>query len=167
MRLRTVQTYYRQMRLVSDHFGVNPKGLTQKQIRGYVLYLKSEKGWAGSSIRQAIASCRMFYCEMLGKSWKLWDVVRVRDTQRLPVVLSIEEVRAVLGSVKLLRHRTPLRLIYCCGLRLNVPRSLRRQDRARSEPDHASTSRSMISSRHASPCAMGREARTDAFRCRE
>ena len=57
---------------------------------------------------------------MLGKSWKLWDVVRVRESQRLPVVPSIEEVRAVLGSVPLLRHRTPLRLIYCCGLRLDV-----------------------------------------------
>lgn len=119
VRLRTVQSYYRQMRLVSDYFGVNPKGLSQKKIRGYVLYLKQDKGWAGSSIRQAIASCRMFYNEMLGRQWKLWDVVRVRDTQRLPVVLSLEEVHDVLGSVKLLRHRVPLRLIYCCGLRLN------------------------------------------------
>jgi site-specific recombinase XerD len=119
VRLRTVQSYYRQMRLVSEHFGANPKGLSQRQIRGYVLYLKQEKGWSGSSIRQAIASCRMFYTQMLGRDWKLWDVVRVRDPQRLPVVLSLEEVSAVLGSVKLLRHRTPLRLIYCCGLRLH------------------------------------------------
>jgi integrase/recombinase XerD len=119
VRLRTVQSYYRQMRLVGEHFGANPATLSQKRIRDYILYLKHEKGWAGSSIRQAIASCRMYYCEMLGKGWKLWDVVRVRDSQRLPVVLSLEEVRTVLGAVKLLRHRTPLRLIYCCGLRLN------------------------------------------------
>jgi site-specific recombinase XerD len=106
------------MRLVGDHFGANPRGLPQKRIRGYILYLKEQKRWSASSIRQAIASCRMFYCEMLGKSWKLWDVVKVRDSKRLPLVLTIEEVCAVLGSVALLRQRTPLRLIYCCGLRL-------------------------------------------------
>jgi site-specific recombinase XerD len=106
------------MRLVGEHFGANPQGLTQKRICSYILYLKEQKRWSASSIRQAIASCRMFYCEMLGKSWKLWEVVKVRDSKRLPVVLTIEEVGTVLGSVALLRQRTPLRLIYCCGLRL-------------------------------------------------
>jgi len=117
--LRTVQSYYRHMRLVCEHFGANPKSLTQKSIRGYVLHLKEERGWAPSSLRQAIASCRMFYGDMLGRKWKLWDVVSVRENKSLPVVMAVEEVASVLGKVALLRHRTPLRLIYCCGLRLD------------------------------------------------
>ena len=119
VRLRTVQSYYRQMRLVCDHFGRDPKRLSQKSIRSYILHLKEGKGWSPSTIRQGIAACRMFFCEMLGKEWKLWDVVTVRDKKRLPVVLEIEEVAAVLGNVALLRHLTPLGLIYCCGLRLD------------------------------------------------
>jgi len=107
------------MRLVAEHFGRDPKSLSQKSVRGYVLHLKEERGWAPSSLRQAIASCRMFYAGMLGKDWKLWDVVKVRDRKRLPVVLEIEEVKRVLASVPLLRHRVPLRLAYCCGLRLD------------------------------------------------
>jgi site-specific recombinase XerD len=118
-RLRTAQCYYRQMRLVSEHFGGNPKPLAQKAIRSYILHLKQERGWAPSTLRQAIASCRLFYAGMLGKDWKLWDVVSVRDDGKLPVVLGVEGVRSVLGSVALMRHRTPLRLIYCCGLRLD------------------------------------------------
>lgn len=119
LRLRTLQGYYRQMQLVQRYFGRNPKYLAQKQIQSYILYLKEEKRWAPSSIRQAIASCRMFYGGMLGKPWKLWDVVEVHDKKTLPVVLTIEQVDVILGSVALLRHRTPLRLIYCCGLRLD------------------------------------------------
>lgn len=119
VRLRTLQSYYRQMRLVSEHFRRDPKGLSQKSIRSYILHLKEGKGWCPSSIRQGIAACRMFYCEMLGKQWKLWDVVKVRDIKRLPVVLEIEQVADALRRVSLLRHRTPLRLIYCCGLRLD------------------------------------------------
>ena len=119
VRLRTLQSYYRQMRLVADHFGRDPKRLTQKDIRSYILHLKEVKQWCPSSIRQGIAACRMFFCEMLGKQWKLWDVVTVRDKKRLPVVLEIGEVASVFAEVALLRHLTPLRLIYCCGLRLD------------------------------------------------
>jgi len=107
------------MRLVAEHFSTNPKSLNQKCIQGYILHLKQERHWAPSTLRQAIASCRMFYGEMLGKKWRLWDVVEVRDKKTLPTVLDIKEVKSILGSVALLRHRIPLRLIYCCGLRLN------------------------------------------------
>lgn len=119
VRLRTVQSYYRQIRLVAEHFGRDPKRLSQKSIQSYILHLKEGKGWSPSSIRQGIAACRMFYCGMQGKKWKLWDVVRVRDKKRLPVILEIEEVARVFRKVGLMRHRTPLRLIYCCGLRLD------------------------------------------------
>ena len=117
--LRTMCSYYRGMRLVFEHFGKNPKYLSQKQIRSYIVYVKEEKGWSASTIRQAIASCRMFYRDMLGKDWRLWGVVTVRDKVRLPVVLSMEEVRAILRQVRFGRYRVPLELIYCCGLRLS------------------------------------------------
>ena len=119
VRLRTLQSYYRQMDLVRRHFGRDPKYLSQARIRSYIVHLKEGKRWEPSSIRQAIAACRMFYCDMLGREWKLWDVVKVRDKKRLPVVMTVEEVASVLGKVALLRHRTPLRLAYCCGLRLD------------------------------------------------
>jgi len=119
VRLGTLKSYYRHMRLVSEHFGRDPRRLGEKSARQYLLFLKEEKRWAASTIRQAIASMRMFYGGMLGKSWQLWDVVVCRDRRKLPVVLTIEETAAALGCVALLRHRVPLRLIYCCGLRLD------------------------------------------------
>jgi integrase/recombinase XerD len=112
-------SYYRGMRLVFEHFGHNPRYLTQKQIRSYIVHVKEEKGWSASTIRQSIASCRMFYRDMLGKDWRLWGIVCVRDKVRLPVVLSMEEVRAILHQVRFVRYRVPLQLIYCCGLRLS------------------------------------------------
>jgi site-specific recombinase XerD len=116
---RTMCSYYRGMRLVFEHFGKNPKYLTQKQIRSYIIHVKEVKGWSASTIRQSIASCRMFYRDMLGKDWRLWGVVTVRDKVRLPVVMSMEEVRAILRQVRFGRYRVPLELIYCCGLRLS------------------------------------------------
>lgn len=118
-RLRTAQSYYRQMRLVSEHIGGDPELLGEKAIRGYIAQCKEDKGWAPSTLRQGVASCREFYTGMLGRDWKLWDVVSVRELRKLPVVMDIGEVQRVLREVPLLRHRVPLRLIYCCGLRLD------------------------------------------------
>ena len=70
-RLRAVQSYYRQMRLVGKHFGRDPQRLRQASARGYIRHLKNERGWAPSNLLQAIAVMRMYHCEMLGRKWKL------------------------------------------------------------------------------------------------
>ena len=117
-RVRTLIAYYRDMRLIHDYFGKNPKYLTQKQIRAYILHVKEDKQWAPQTVRKAIAAARMFYGDMLGKPWRLWDVVKVRDRERLPVVLDLDEVTGLFKQMPLLRYKVPLELIYNCGLRL-------------------------------------------------
>lgn len=117
-RLRTVIAYYRDMRLIHEYFGKNPKYLTQNQIRDYIIHVKEGKQWAPQTIRKAIAAARMFYGDMLGKPWKLWDIVKVRDRETLPVVLDLDEVPRIFNQMPLLRYKIPLVLIYNCGLRL-------------------------------------------------
>ncbi len=118
-RVRTAIAYYRDMRLIHDYFGKNPKYLTQKQIRSYIVHVKEDKQWAPQTIRKAIAAARMFYGDMLGKAWKLWDVVKVRDRETLPVVLDLDEVALIFKQMPFLRYKMPLELIYNCGLRLH------------------------------------------------
>jgi integrase len=71
-------------------------------------------------MRQCIATARLFFVEMLeGPEWRVFRQVAVRDAERFPVVLTREQVRALLKHIRLRRYRTPLKLIYCCGLRLS------------------------------------------------
>jgi len=114
--MRTVQSYYRDMRIISEHFGKDPCRLTQRQIREYIVHIK-QKGWEPKTIRQSIASAKRFYCDMLGKKWQLWNIVCVKDKKKLPVVLTEQEVGMILSHVRFMRYKTPLELIYNCGLR--------------------------------------------------
>jgi integrase/recombinase XerD len=50
--------------------------------------------------------------------WSLFSTIKTKDPERIPVVLSREEVRLILGLVREDRFRICLRLIYECGLRL-------------------------------------------------
>jgi integrase/recombinase XerD len=117
---RTRHSYYRQMRLVHGYFKADPESLGEEQLRDYILYLKTRKGWRPKTIRQAAAAARLFYAGMLGREeWKLFSQIRTRDHDELPVVLTREQVIRLLAHVPLRRYRIPLKLIYCCGLRLS------------------------------------------------
>ena len=120
------------MRLLCKYFAGDPQDFTEQQVRSYLLHRKDTCQWAPSTLRQCIASLRMFYNEQLGHPWKLWEVVSVREQRKLPVVLTEEEVAAIFCAVRWLRYRIPLELIYNCGLRLSECLNLRVHDIERS-----------------------------------
>lgn len=118
--VRTRHCYYRAMRLVHQHFRIDPASLTETQIRDYFLFVKTKKHWKPKTIRQSAASCRLFYCDMLAhKDWKVFSQIRTKDHDVLPEVLSRSQIISLLRAIRLRRYRVPIKLIYCAGLRLS------------------------------------------------
>jgi len=115
---RTRGEYGRYLRKLADHCGRDPATLAESEARAYLLHLKEARHYAPSSMRIAAAALRMFFNALLGHGWRLFDLVRSPDLQKLPVVLTREQVRALLSGVKEPRFRTLFTLIYGCGLRV-------------------------------------------------
>ena len=115
---RTRGEYLRYVRKLAGHCGKDPALLAEPEVRGYLLYLKEDKHYAPGSMRIAVAALRGFFNDLLGRDWPLFSIVRCPDRQRLPMVLTREEVRRVLGAVRELRFRVAFELIYSCGLRV-------------------------------------------------
>jgi len=117
---RTRHAYYRDMRLVHEHFGCDPATLAEDQFRDYILHVRNVKEWRPKTIRQSAAAAKLFFVEMLGRTeWKVFSQIKTKDEDDLPEVLSREQIHTLLTHVRLRRYRTPLKLIYCCGLRLS------------------------------------------------
>jgi integrase len=117
---RTRHAYYRQVRLLQAHFSCDPASLSEAQLRDYVLFVKLKKHWKPKTLRQAVAATRLFFVDLLHHhDWTLFSRIRARDHDTLPPVLTREQVRQLLQHIRLRRYRTPLKLIYCCGLRLS------------------------------------------------
>ena len=117
---RTRHAYYRQLRLIQEHFGADPSLLTQTQLRDYFLFIKLKKKWKPKSIRLAKAACAQFFIDLLGHSdWTVLRQVRTKDHDTLPAVLTRQQVHDLLRHIRLRRYRTPIKLIYVCGLRLS------------------------------------------------
>jgi site-specific recombinase XerD len=130
----TRHSYYRAMRLLHEHCACDPAQITQDQFRDYILYVKTQKGWKPQTIRQTVACAKLFFVEMLGREgWTVFSQIKTKDHEELPAVLTLQQVRDLLQSIRLRRYRIPIKLIYCCGLRLSECLSLTVDDIAGKE----------------------------------
>jgi site-specific recombinase XerD len=116
---RTRCAYYRAIRLVHEHFNSDPLALTEAQLRDYFLFVKLKKHWKPKTIRQTVAAAKMCFVDLLGHDWTVFSQIRTKDHDTLPAVLTRQQVHDLLAHIRLRRYRTPLKLIYCCGLRLS------------------------------------------------
>ena len=125
----TEEAYVRWIvRYVRYHGLRHPSKLGEKEMREFLSHLAADRNVAASTQSQALAALLFLYVEVLRDPvpW-IEDVVRARRPERLPVVMSREEVLAVLGKMKGAPHLVGL-LLYGSGLRLMEALQLRVKD---------------------------------------
>jgi len=122
----TQASYLQQVTQFARHFGKSPDKLGAEDIRSYQLYLTKERELATSSIHIAIAALRFFYRTTLKRDWTYEEVLPLpKKPQKLPVVLSPQEVEHFLECVKRLKARVILTACYAAGLRISEAVRLR------------------------------------------
>src|ERR1041385_6061222 len=125
----TKKEYVRNVCKLAEHFQCDPATLTENQLREYFLFLRQHKHYKHSAMKAAKFSLRCFYHDCLKRAdWTVFSEVRIAEPDVLPVVLSRQEVRALLGAVREPRFATCLRLMYHCGLRVGEAVSIQVPD---------------------------------------
>ena len=118
--VHTRTSYVQQVALFARHFNKSPELLGPEQIRAYQVYLTNEKKLATGSILIAISALRFLYRVTLKRNWSLEEVIPApKKPQKLPVVLSPEEVTQFLDCVTSRKHRAILTTCYAAGLRIS------------------------------------------------
>jgi len=126
---RTEETYCAWVkRFIFFHHLRHPKEMGEKEINEFLSRLAIEGKIGASTQNQALSALLFLYRNVLKREIDdLGDVVRARRTKRLPVVMTREEVRALMdrldGQPWLMAC-----LMYGAGLRLNECIGLRVQD---------------------------------------
>ena len=125
----TQTSYVQQVSLFARYFGKSPEVLGTEEIRTYQVYLTNEKKLAPSSILIAVSALRFLYKVTLHKEWTFEDIIPApKKPQKLPVVISPEEVLQFLDFVPGLKHRAILTTCYAAGLRISEAVRLRPAD---------------------------------------
>jgi integrase/recombinase XerD len=122
----TQAAYVQQVSLFARYFGKSPDLLGPEDIRAYQIYLTNEKRLTPKSISVAVAALRFLYNVTLKKGWTIQEVIpHPKQPQKLPVILSPEEVLQFLACVKCRKDRVILTVCYAAGLRISEAVRLR------------------------------------------
>jgi integrase/recombinase XerD len=118
--VHTQASYVQQVSLFARHFNKSPELLGPEEIRDYQVYLTNERELATSSILIAISALRFLYKVTLKRNWPFDEVIPApKKPQRLPIVLSPEEVIQFLDCIASRKHRAILTTCYAAGLRIS------------------------------------------------
>jgi site-specific recombinase XerD len=137
---RTQEAYTRAVRQLAEHYHKSPDLITEEELRQYFLFIMNVKHYSRNTITIALCAIKFFFEKTLNRNWRLLSIVRPAPEHKLPVILSLEEVREILNRVRLPRYRVCLSTIYSCGLRL--------QEGIRLEVPDIDSGRMMIHVRH-------------------
>jgi site-specific recombinase XerD len=117
--VRTQQSYLDAVIQLSRYYHCSPERLTHAQLQDYFLYLVKERQLAPASCRLFFNGIRFFYLHVLGWSEVDLEVRLPKRKQRIPELLTGEEVKRLLAAVDNRKHRMMLTTCYGCGLRVS------------------------------------------------
>jgi Phage integrase, N-terminal SAM-like domain len=63
--VRTRHSYYRDLRLIHQHYQCDPAALTEERLRDYILHVRTRRHWRPKTIRQTAAAARLFFVDLL------------------------------------------------------------------------------------------------------
>ena len=124
----TASAYIRGVAEFAKHFGKSPDLLGPEQIREYQLFLVQEKGVSWPTYIQAVSGLRFLYTNTLHRQVSIEHIPLPRIPKKLPIILSREEVAALLETPRNLGHRAILSTLYATGIRVSEASNLQVPD---------------------------------------
>ena len=115
------KTQHDYVRVVADFarfLGRSPDQAEPEDLRRYQLRLAAE-GASPAKMNAAVSALRFFFKVTLGRQGYGERLATVRKEDRLPEVLSPEEVALLLHCAPSLKHKAALSVAYGCGLRVS------------------------------------------------
>lgn len=115
---RTQQTYIESVAKFAKYHSRSPDQISQAEVQRYLLHLLQERRLAHSSCNVVCSALQFLYRVTLKHREAEFDLPRPKVPQRLPHILSREEVAAIFEHAANLKHRVFLMTTYTAGLRL-------------------------------------------------
>lgn len=123
----TQRSYVHAVAKFARFFGRSPETLDLEDVRAFQVHLVAG-GMSWPALNQTVCALRFLYGVTLRQADLPERIVYAREPQKLPVVLSTEEVVRFLEAVPSLKCRAALTTAYAAGLRASEVASLKIAD---------------------------------------
>ncbi len=127
--LDTKKTYYYNVVKYLNWVKEKDLNISSKSFREYFLDLESKK-YDFNTLRLIKASIKFFFLNVIRKELELKELnlIRPKNKKQLPKVLSREEIKILLNSIKNNKHRLMIEFLYSTGVRLSELINFKREN---------------------------------------
>ena len=92
----------------------HPKNINENDIKNFLFQFKEV-----NTQRNYHSAIKKFYDVCMGQKEKFKYIPYAKKNEKLPIVLSIEEIQKMFSVCENLKHKVILALLYSCGLRVS------------------------------------------------
>jgi len=124
----TQRSYIHYVAEYAKFYHTSPEHLDLEALRQYELYLLQEKKLSAESIHTFLSAVQLLYRVTWEMPWGKAGFPRLRRPEKLPVVLSPQEVEQFFRHVPSLKYRAALMTCYGAGLRISEAVALKVSD---------------------------------------
>jgi integrase/recombinase XerD len=115
----TQKHYTRSVRMLVDFYRKTPDLISEQELQDYFLHRKNVDKWAPATMRICYSGIKFFFINVLKRQWHTLELIHAKREQRLPTVLSVNEVWNIINTVNTPQNKAYLTTVYTCGLRLH------------------------------------------------
>lgn len=116
LRPKTIEAYARGVRRIGAYFDYAIEDLSLAQLTDYFSDLLTTHSW--SAVKLDLYGLKFFYTHVLHKPWTAVDLIRPPKAQRLPNILTHEELQHLLDATRIRSYQVFFFTLYSLGLRL-------------------------------------------------
>ena len=115
----TIKNYWMYFQHFIAHFNdvARLDVLTKQEIESYVLLVVKQRNLGTSTQNTIINSIKFYYEKVLGKKQERYSLERPVKEEKLPIVLSKEQIKAGFSKISNIKHLCMCQLMYGCGMR--------------------------------------------------
>lgn len=123
----TQELYLMSCTALIEHFGCPAASLSRDQLRGYTQLL-SERSTSQTRLRMHLCALLFLYRKTLGMPEHVSFIALGKTTSKVPDVLSVKEVHALLNAISNRRYQALAMVLYGAGLRIGEAIALQTSD---------------------------------------
>lgn len=125
----TIRTYTQAISQFLEYFSKKDASeIDNEDIFRYVEHKIKDKNIGLSTQKSIVGAIKLFYKTIYNKNLKIDYIYPDRVEHKLPKVLSIEDVKAILDSIANVKHKALISTIYSCGMRISEALNLKISD---------------------------------------
>lgn len=125
---RTIESYVEGVRGLAKYYMRSPERLSDQEVHSYLLYIREERKLSSSTCNQIRCALKFLFEQTLRRPCAGLIVPPMRSEQKLPEILSRQEVERIIVATGTLRERVLLMATYGGGLRVSEVVALRPND---------------------------------------